>query len=133
MLTTSVRRLVPLVLALLAAVPQAAFAGQWYRCRYTGETRSSCCCGEPSEQDERTPTVARADCCDLLRTLPTAMTARPEAGRAELAPLAPVGLAAALPQLGLQAPGLTRAPLARATAPPPRAAPLYLRNASLLL
>lgn len=133
MLTTSVRRLVPLVLALVAAVPQAAFAGQWYRCRYTGETRSSCCCGERSQENDCAPTVARADCCDVLRTLPTAMSARPEAGRAEPAPLAPVALAAALPQLGLQAPGLARAPIARATAPPPRAAPLYLRNASLLL
>jgi hypothetical protein len=133
MLTTSVRRLVPLVLAILAAVPQAAFAGQWYRCRYTGETRSSCCCGESSQEDERTPTVARADCCDLIRTLPTAVSARAEASRTELAPLAPVAPAAALLHLGLQAPGLTRAPIARATAPPPRAAPLYLRNASLLL
>lgn len=128
------QRVIPLVLALLAAVPEAAFAGRWYRCRYTGETSTSCCCRkEPASCEPVQAQATRADCCDLLRRDPTAITARTgsrtELGAAAIA-VAPVPAPAPIAEL---APGLVREPAERATAPPRVVEPLYLRHSSLLL
>jgi len=131
MLDKRMRRLVPLVLALVAAVPQAAFAGQWYRCRYTGETRSTCCCAERDQPSEGSRTVSRADCCELRRTDPTSIDALGQrAGELDL-PSSSVALVP--PPLELGAPEPVRAPIARATAPPEPGEPVYLLLSSLLL
>lgn len=123
------RRVIPLVLALVAAIPQAAFAGQWYRCRYTGETRSTCCCSDRAQPPAGT--VSRADCCDLLRTPPTTIDARAERG-GELV-VQPAAVAVIPPRVDLAALEPVRAPIARATAPPERSTPLYLLVSSLIL
>ena len=122
------------MLVLLAAVPQAAFAGQWYRCRYTGETRTSCCCTKaPPDSDPAQPQMTGADCCDSFRSDPAAMTARTEPP-AELR-VAAVHLAVATVPAHVVdlAAGIVQSPLERATAPPLRDEPLYLRHSSLLL
>jgi len=125
------RRVVPLVLALVAAIPQAAFAGQWYRCRYTGETRSSCCCADRAQTNDGACAVSRADCCELRRTDPSTVTALGQRSGELLIPSAPVAVLP--PPLALGALQPVRAPTARATAPPERGAPVYLLLSSLLL
>jgi len=128
MLKQRMRRVVPLLLALVAAVPQAAFAGQWYRCRYTGKTHATSCC---AEREQPADTVSRADCCELRRTEPGTLAALgPRDG--EIVVL-PVAILAVAPQLDLGAPEPVRAPIARATAPPGPGAPVYLVFSSLLL
>ncbi len=135
MLMGSVRRVVPFLLALLAAVPQAAFAGQWYRCRYTGETRGTCCCPKQALQEcEAAPAqVTRADCCDVFRRDPSVVSARSES-RSELrVTVAQVEVALAPVHVAHLATGLTQAPAQRATAPPVRVEPLYIQHSSFLL
>lgn len=129
------RRVVPFLLVLVAAVPDAALAGQWYRCTFTGTTRDTCCCPEKAvENDVPRSEVKRASCCDVLRNAPTALAARTEA-RAELRDdaaqlqlvVAPADVIAVVRE---------QSPVAidqRATAPPAPRDPLYIHHASLLL
>jgi hypothetical protein len=131
MLRKRMRRVVPLVLALVAAIPQAAFAGQWYRCRYTGETRSSCCCTDRGQASDGAAAVSRADCCELRRTDPSTIDALGQQGGEIVVPS--VMVAVVPPRLDLGAPHPARTPIARATAPPERGAPVYLLVSSLLL
>jgi hypothetical protein len=129
-----VRRVIPLLLALLAAVPQAAFAGKWYRCRYTGETRDACCC--PQKKQAEPPAqaqVTRAECCDVLRRDPHVVSARSDAGRELRAALVLPALAPAALHAPTSSGDLVQAPAERATAPPRILQPLYLRHSSLLL
>jgi len=132
-----VRRLVPLLLVLVTAAPQAAFAGEWFRCRYDGETRATCCCADRAEDACGAPRaeMRRAACCDVLRTEPTAMSARPEArGDARLgtalaqAALAPASIAAVAP-----AARESWAPASPRAAPPGLGRAIYLSHSSLLL
>ncbi len=54
--------LVMLPLLLLAGVAQASVR---YHCRMDGQTRSTCCCGEPERQTPHSaPTIQRTSCCD---------------------------------------------------------------------
>lgn len=129
------RRVVPLLLVLVAAVPDAALAGQWYRCTFTGTTRDTCCCPEKSGDGETPrPELKRASCCQVLRNQPTAVAARTES-RAELCNhAAQIHLMAAPADVDT----IVRdpSPVAidqRATAPPAAREPLYLRHAALLL
>lgn len=128
----TVRRVVPILLVLLAAVPEAALAGQWYRCTYTGKTRDTCCC--PAEARDQAPRseLRRKPCCDLLRNEPTAVPARTESLaelRGQPGPVA-VALADVVPVVRQ----VRGAPIEqRATAPPRARDPIYLRYASLLL
>jgi len=131
MLKERMRRVIPLVLALVAAIPQAAFAGQWYRCRYTGETRSSCCCSHRDQASEGSRTVSRSDCCELRRTDPSTVDALGQRAGEIVVPSASVAVIP--PRLDLGAPEPVRAPIARATAPPEPGAPVYLLVSSLLL
>jgi len=131
MLRKRMRRVVPLVLALVAAIPQAAFAGQWYRCRYTDETRSSCCCADRAGEDDGACAVSRADCCELRRTDPSTVDALGQRAGEIVVPSASVAVIP--PRLDLGAPEPVRAPIARATAPPEPGAPVYLLVSSLLL
>src|SRR5262249_52512106 len=117
--------------------PSVALAGQRYRCRSDGRTRTSCCCGG-AERHAGTPDpktgIQRAPCCDLLRSSPRSCQApaepqaRPETRVASApAPVAPVA--------SVTAP-VTRAarPAARATAPPEASAvPLFVVHRALLL
>lgn len=132
------RRIIPLLLVLLIAVPQAAFAGEWFRCRYDGETRSSCCCREGEHEESGSPSaeMRRTPCCDVLRNEPLAMSARAE-GRGD------IGLAMASTQAAVAPRSIDDAIVvaaevswmlaARATAPPRLGQPLYLSHSSLLL
>lgn len=131
------RRIVPLLLILLTAVPQAAFAGEWFRCRYDGETRSTCCCGEGEHKETGAPSaeMRRTPCCDVLRNEPRAMSARAE-GRGDVRPTTASTQAAIAPRsidVVIVAADVSWAPAARATAPPGPGQPLYLSNSSLLL
>ena len=123
------RRVVPLLLVLLAAVPQAAFAGQWYRCRYTGKTQTTSCC---PERERPADTVSRADCCELRRTDPSALDALAPRDAELVVPSVAVA-AASPPLIDLGMPEPVRAPITRATAPPGPGAPVYLVFSSLLL
>ena len=129
----NVRRVVPLLLVLVAAVPEAALAGQWYRCSYTGKTGDSCCCPAEARDEAPRSELKRSPCCDLLRNEPAVVVARTES-RAELPDHAPVGLPVALAATMVVA---REAPCVvvelRATAPPGSRDPIYLRHASLLL
>ena len=129
-----------LLLVLLNAVPQAALAGQWFRCRHDGETRSTCCCGNAAPEDgaARGPELRRTPCCDVLRNEPAAMTARPET-RGDVRVATATGQAAGLPASPASIDALSAAarmacgPAPRATAPPGIGQPLYLSHSSLLL
>jgi len=128
----TVRRVVPFLLVLLAAVPEAALAGQWYRCTYTGKTRDTCCC--PAEAGDEAPRseLKRKPCCEVLRNEPSVVAGRTES-RAELrSQPGPVAVAPAdvVPVVR----EVRCAPVEqRATAPPRARDPIYLRHASLLL
>lgn len=129
----SVRRVLPVLLVLVAAAPEAALAGQWYRCAYTGKTRDTCCCPAQARDEAPRSQLERPPCCDLLRNEPTAVVARSES-RADLRDQAPAGLPVALPAAPFETPEARRAPVERrATAPPGAPDPIYLRHASLLL
>jgi hypothetical protein len=135
MLRGIVRRVVPFLLVLVAAVPDAALAGQWYRCTYTGTTRDTCCCPDEGKRSESPqPGIQRADCCDLLRNQPTTRPARVEA-RADLSDRAAPALVALPPRVALDDTASGRsAPLdQRATAPPRPREPVYILHAALLL
>jgi hypothetical protein len=135
MLRRIVRRVVPFLLVLVAAVPDAALAGQWYRCTYTGATRDTCCCPDEGKRSESAqPGIQRADCCDLLRNQPTTTPARVEA-RADLSDRAAPALVALPARVALLATAEERAAPRdrRATAPPPPREPVYIRHAALLL
>lgn len=129
------RRLIPLLLAFLAAVPAAAFAGQWYRCRYSGATSTTCCCGDEAHKESGLPRseVKQASCCDVLRNNPRVVTARAESRIDVRAPVLQLDVALA-PGANLDFPSrVSVAPAQRATAPPSRSEPLYIRHSSLLL
>ncbi len=129
----SVRRVLPVLLVLIAAAPEAALAGQWYRCTYTGKTRDACCC--PAEARDEVPRseLKRSPCCDLLSNEPTAVVARSES-RAELPDHAPAGMPVALASVAVMTRAARSAPIElRATAPPGARDPVYIRHASLLL
>ena len=129
----SVRRVLPVLLVLIAAAPEAALAGQWYRCVYTGTTRDACCC--PAEARDETPRseLKRTPCCDVLRNEPAAVVARSES-RADLADHAPAGMPMALASAAVATRAPRCAPIElRATAPPGARDPVYIRHASLLL
>ncbi len=131
MLTERMRRVIPLLLALVAAIPQAAFAGQSYRCRYTGQTHATSCCPESGPARDVDARVSRAECCELLRTDPSTLDALgPRDGETVIPSLA---IPAIAPQLDLGAPAPARSPIARATAPPEPRDPAYLLFSSLLL
>jgi len=120
------------LLVLVAAVPDAALAGQWYRCAYTGKTRDTCCCPAEARDDVPRSELKRKPCCDLLRNEPSVVAARTES-RAELhSQPGPVAVAPAdVVPVVRQVRG---APIEqRATAPPRARDPIYLRHASLLL
>lgn len=128
----TVRRVVPFLLVLLAAVPEAALAGQWYRCTYTGKTSDACCC--PAEARDEVPRseLKRSPCCDLLRNEPSVVTATTES-RAELRSQ-PTPVPDALADMVPVARDLRTGPIEqRATAPPRARDPIYIRHASLLL
>jgi len=128
----TMRRVVPSLLVLLAAAPQAALAGQWYRCTFTGETRDTCCCPAEARDDAPRSEVKRSPCCDLLRNEPSVVTARAESG-AELGSL-PGPVAVILADVVPAVRDLRAAPIEqRATAPPRARDPIYIRHASLLL
>jgi hypothetical protein len=123
------------LLVLLAAAPEAALAGQWYRCRYSGETRTACCCGDAVHRESGPPRseVKRASCCDVLRNEPRVVTARAESRSDLCAPMQELGVALA-PTLIIDVERrVARAPAERATAPPRPSGPLYIRHSSLLL
>lgn len=128
----TVRRVVPFLLVLLAAAPQAALAGQWYRCAYTGKTRDTCCCPAKAKDDAPRSEVKRKPCCDLLRNEPSVVTARTESPAEVRSQPAPVAVAPA--DVVPVARDLGAAPIEqRATAPPRARDPIYIRHASLLL
>lgn len=131
---TPVKRVVPVLLLLLTALPQAALAGQWYRCRYSGETRTTCCCGAAEKPDEVAGAeVRRTSCCDLVRNHPQAVNAQVESRREVRVPLGPLALhPAPAHALVAAAPAHELWPIERATAPP-QPVPAYLRHSSLLL
>ena len=129
----SVRRVVPFLLVLVAAVPEAALAGQWYRCTYTGKTRDTCCCPAEARDEAPRSELKRSPCCDVLRNEPTAVVARTES-RGDLRNHATVGLAIASSADVVTLREVGRAPTdLRATAPPGARDPIYIRYASLLL
>lgn len=127
-----VRRVVPFLLVLLAAAPDAALAGQWFRCTYTGKTRDTCCCPAEARDDAPRSALKRSPCCDLIRNEPNAVVARTES-RAELdrQPQSVAVVRADLVPVVREAGGATIEQ--RATAPPGIRDPIYIRHASLLL
>lgn len=128
-----VRRVVPVLLVLLTAAPQAALAGQWYRCRYSGKTRKSCCCGEKAQSDPpRQAEVKRSSCCDVLRNHPRVVNARTEAGAERVGPATLLAVRPVPAHALVLVRGYELDPIQRATAPPP-AAPAYIRHSALLL
>jgi hypothetical protein len=132
-----VRRIVPIVLVLLTAAPQAALAGEWFRCRYTGETRPACCCGERAQESSgpEQPELRRSSCCEVLHNEPRAESACAEIRgelRASIVPVAVVPALAGLIAAGI-ASGHRISPNDREAAPPGRSQPLYLTLSSLLL
>jgi hypothetical protein len=131
-----VRRAIPLLLVLAVLLPQAALAGEWYRCRADSRLRESCCCPAAAQQGQlggATAELHRTPCCTLLRVEPRALQARtePTSGSRASAP-APVALPAS-PSAIPARDSRVLAMAARATAPPRGLEPLYLRHASLLL
>jgi hypothetical protein len=128
-----VRRVVPLLLVLLTAAPQAALAGQWYRCRYSGVTRKSCCCGEKAQREPpRQAEVRRSSCCDVLRNHPRVVNARAEASAERVTPAMPRAVHPVAAHALVLVRGYELDPIERATAPPP-ATPAYIRHSALLL
>lgn len=131
------RRIIPLLLVLLIAAPQAAFAGDWFRCRYDGETRSSCCCrsGEHEESGSPGAEVRRTQCCDVLRNELLVVSARAE-GRGDIDLVTASTREAVAPssvdEIVVVAEG-SWVPVARATAPPRLGQRLYLSHSALLL
>ena len=131
------RRLVPIVLVLLTAAPQAALAGDWFRCRYTGETRPTCCCGGSAHTSSgpAEPEVRRTTCCELLHNEPRADSASAEAlgelrapiGQFAVLPVAACSIAAGVAGSHSSSPTELRLP------PLGRGQPLYLALSSLLL
>ena len=115
-------------------LPQAALAGEWYRCRGDSRVRQSCCCPPASRGEARreAPELRRTACCDLLRVEPQALQARTEPTSSRAYALAPLALPSWPADSGA---GEARvlALAARAAAPPLRSEPLFLRHASLLL
>lgn len=132
------RRLVPCLLLLVTLLPQAALAGEWYRCRADRKVRDACCCpatpaSEKGGATAERPELRRTDCCDVIRSEPRALKGRAEtASGARSTGSELVGVTSPLPRLGVAA-GRACALAARATAPPLGLAPIYLRHASLLL
>lgn len=120
-------------MVLVTLVPQAALAGDWYRCG-DRKVRASCCCPGASKRSEAPSAPAklqRSLCCDLIRNEPRSLQARTEPSGSR--PAAPDLIAVVAP---LQPICTSRAtspvPAARATAPP-GPEPLYLAHAALLL
>ena len=127
------RRVLPVLLVLVAAVPEAALAGQWYRCTYTGKTREACCCPAEARDEVSQSELKRSPCCDVLRNEPTVVVARSES-RADLGDHAVIGVPIALSADVVVPREARSAPVElRATAPPGARDPIYIRHASLLL
>jgi hypothetical protein len=120
---------------LLSAVPEAALAGQWYRCKLTGKTRETSCCHKTAAAEREAPRaeVTRTPCCDLVRNEPRAVTARTES-RTELRAPIPYADVALVAAISIETPSsYARVPFERATAPPPPGGPIYIRHSSFLL
>lgn len=132
MVSTLVRRVIPVVLVLVTLLPQGVLAAAWHQCGEARILRSSCCCpADKAASEEPRSELRRAPCCDELTRVPRADTGRVETPGSR----ASVSLHLAVPARTsiAAASAVTAAPVPalRATAPPPD--PIYLRNASLLL
>jgi hypothetical protein len=132
MVSTLVRRVIPVVLVLVTLLPQGVLAAAWHQCGEARVLRSSCCCpADKAASEQPRSELRRAPCCDELTRVPRADTGRVEMPGSR----APGSLHMAVPARTsiAAASAVTAAPLPalRATAPPPD--PIYLRNASLLL
>lgn len=127
------RRIIPIVLALLVLLPTVAQAAAWYRCTYDGRVRSRCCCpAEKVRHDHGGPAGMRAlGCCKV--TTPTV----PDAPPRELAPVATH--APAPPAVIVVAasdvpdPRALRIVHATAIVPTGPPEPIFARNCTLLL
>lgn len=123
--------MVPLLLVLLTLVPQAVLAGEWYRCRFSGVTRSDCCCSEREHRTEPPERELRGtSCCDVLRNDPSSVSARNESRAALRAPAAQVQdvIAAPRPRVAV---AVTKIELERAVSG--RGPPLILLKQSFLI
>lgn len=132
MVSTLVRRVIPVVLVLVTLLPQGVLAAAWHQCGEARILRSSCCCpADKAASEEPRSELRRAPCCDELTRVPRADTGRVETPGSR----ASVSLHLAVPaRTSMAAASAVKAaplPALRATAPPPD--PIYLRNASLLL
>jgi len=68
-----VRRIVVLLLAMVALGPSVAEASTWYRCAHDDVIRAACCCSAPAQAPHHaTPasgTSVRAACCCRISTI----------------------------------------------------------------
>jgi hypothetical protein len=132
--STLVRRVIPVLLVLVTLLPQGVLAAAWHQCGATLVLRSSCCCpAEKASKDAAPPSeLRRAPCCDELTRVPRADTARVESSASRAAGSLHLEVPALEPIAAAPSVAGSPAPALRATAPPPPD-PIYLRNASLLL
>ena len=128
------RRIVPIVLALLVLLPTAVQAAVMYRCGHDGQIRKSCCCPAKAKDHDpdrdAAPGVKKSCCCTI-----TTIKAPPPAAR-DVTPAATVQAlpaAVAVASIDVIAPRpfrISDLPSMVPTGPPER---LFVRNSALLL
>jgi hypothetical protein len=132
MVSTLVRRAIPLVLVLVTLLPQGVLAAAWHQCGETRVLRSSCCCpADKAANEQPRSELRRAPCCDELTRVPRADTGRVETPGSRASVSLHLAVPARMSVAAASAVTAAPVPARRATPPPPD--PIYLRNASLLL
>jgi len=122
-----------LLLLVAAIAPTSAIAAEWYRCRTSGETMSSCCCSAKDRVEAVVPDASEARpacCCDVERTEALSSGPRLRVGEGVVAPLispAPTEAPRLLVAPSIVAVDVTSTPAL------PRGPPVFLRNLTLLI
>jgi hypothetical protein len=128
----AVRRIAPIVFALMVLAPSVAFARSEYLCRFDGQVRLSCCCPATAPADDAS---AREACCCTLsegasfRAQPATEDHRPGSPLHQPALVAAVATNASALRVSVSA----TAPRPRSTAPPDCPRDLFVRHCALLL
>jgi hypothetical protein len=132
----TVRRVFPIVFALMVLLPSIAFGGRSeYLCRLDGKVRSSCCCAPAAQKHVPSgPTSIRgACCCTIVEAAPARAQAAAENQAAGARSHIPVLVASVSSTPAALVTASAVAPLRRSLTPPPCPESLFVRHCALLL
>ena len=127
------RRIIPIVLALVVLLPTVAQAAAWYRCVHDGAVRSRCCCPVKKAQHDSDPApgLRKSCCCEITNATEATQAPRDNPPVAIHAPAPPAVIVLAMSDVADPRPlRLARSTSIVPTGPPE---PAFVRNCALLL